>query len=141
MEAIVEIPAGSLYKYEMKKGELFIDRVLNQECPYNYGFFEFTMCGDGDPLDVFILSTRPIPSRTKVKVSIVSGLCCMDNGLADDKLIGILEGEEHFFTEYYYKHVDRIKNYLTTYKTGFEILRDYNVGEAYTCYNESKIYG
>ncbi len=63
VDAIVEIPYGSMYKYEVDKetGQLTIDRPLLSPLPYNYGYIPNTLHGDGDPLDVlekiqFILS-------------------------------------------------------------------------------------
>src|SRR5437868_11382710 len=95
VEAIVEIPKGSFYKYEIDKddGNLVLDRPMNQSIPYNYGFIPETLCGDGDPLDVFIVSYHPIPPLTKVEVVIVGVLKCIDNGEEDDKIIAMIAGE------------------------------------------------
>lgn len=118
IKAIVEIPKGSIYKYEIKDNELILDRVINQPIPYNYGYIPNTMCGDGDPLDIFILSKDYIPPTTKVSVLLLGVFQCLDNGDIDDKLIGVLIGET---SEDLLTVRDRIRNYLETYKEGFEV--------------------
>lgn len=126
LEAIIEIPKDSHYKYEVDKntGELMLDRVVNLKIPYNYGFIPNTLCEDGDPLDVFVVSTRAIPPKTRVKVKVFGILLCRDNGDFDHKLIGFLDGEEPaMFRSLVEKSTRvRIENYLTNYKSGFEIL-------------------
>lgn len=138
MEAIVEIPKFSNYKYEADNfRNLQLDRVLNQNCPYNYGFVPSTLCGDGDPLDVFIISKYPIPPLTRVKVSLIGGLVCNDNGDSDDKLIGVLEGEEKYWANDITLPMWEITNYLTTYKTGFQILKEMSLTDAFKSLNDS----
>lgn len=127
IKAFIEIPAGSRYKYELDKdsNQLILDRPLNQEIPYNYGFIPNTLCGDGDPLDVFIISKYPLTPGTFCKIKILGALICEDNGKSDDKLIAKLQGED---IELNQKEVlDKIQNYLLTYKTGFNVIR-----QAYT---------
>lgn len=138
MEAIVEISAGSSYKYEMKDNQLVLDRVLNQHVPFNYGFFPDTLCGDGDPLDVFIISKYPIPSGTKVKVSIIGGFKCVDNHQQDDKLIGVLEGEEYYFTNRQEACISEIRHYLQSYKEGFHIDENMDLKKSFHTYECTK---
>jgi len=120
VEAIVEIPKGSYYKYEIDKktGELVLDRVVNYPVPFNYGYVVDTLSEDGDPLDVFILSSDPIPPKTRVKVKLHSVFLCKDNGDLDHKLIGTIEGDIHAVTT-----LDEvsIKYYLENYKRGFTV--------------------
>lgn len=131
MKAIIEIPKHSKYKYELKDDSLVLDRVLNQECPHNYGYIPNTLCGDGDPLDIFIISNDPIPSSTEVEYVVLGMLICEDNGKDDDKVVAILKGEEHLHD------IDAakwsIRNYLTTYKSGFKIESWADVSEALGC--------
>ena len=57
---LVEVPRGTPNKYELEKdwGLLALDRVLHSSVfyPGDYGFVPNTLCGDGDPIDVLILS-------------------------------------------------------------------------------------
>src|SRR3989344_3609027 len=73
INVFIEIPQGVSVKYELDKdsGFIFVDRFLytDMEYPFNYGFIPDTMSGDGDPVDVLVLSSKPtalgivIPSR------------------------------------------------------------------------------
>lgn len=131
MNAIVEVPKHSKYKYEVVEGKLFLDRVLNQECPYNYGYVPNTLCPDGDPLDIFIISKDPIPSFTYVDFTVIGMLQCEDEGQMDDKVIAVLKGEEHLH------NIDEakwnIRNFLSTYKSGFKIESWVDKEEALGC--------
>lgn len=126
MIAVVEIPKGSRYKYEINKenGRLLLDRVINQDIPFNYGYIPNTMCEDGDQLDVFILGNQSIPPLTEVKIEPLALLKCRDKGLRDDKLIARIVGDEQ---KKFFHELTLIIDYLSTYKEGFEIL-DYEEG-------------
>lgn len=122
-EAIIEIPKGSNYKYEIQDNILGLDRVLNQFVPFNYGFIPRTLFDDGDGLDVFVLSHSPIYPTTSTFFVPIGIFNCLDNGEADDKVVGILCGEESSFPEKYIEECKtQIKNYLETYKPGFHVL-------------------
>ena len=118
IRAVIEIPMGSKYKYEFHDGVLKVDRVLNQRIPYNYGYIPSIISEDNDPLDIFILTNEPLPPLTVCEVEILGGFKCIDQGLGDDKLYGKLVGEN------IYPNIASIKQYLTTYKEGFQIIRD-----------------
>jgi inorganic pyrophosphatase len=125
IDAIIEIPYGSMYKYEVDKlkGDLKVDRPLPAPIPYNYGYISETLHGDGDPLDVCILSTNPLQPLSRVNVEIFGVLRCNDNGSSDDKLIGIVSGEK--VSDLLFKHMlGQVKEYLQSYKTGFVIEED-----------------
>lgn len=119
MIAVVEMPLGTRYKYEFDKsdGKLIVDRLIPIPCPYNYGFIPETLCEDGDPLDIFIISEEPVNPGSKVRVQIVDMIECVDNGEQDDKLVGIIEGDT-LEPGVLADSVDKIKTYLDTYKPG-----------------------
>ena len=62
-EVIIEIPKGSRNKYEMdhETGKIWLDRHLFTATTYpaDYGFFDDTLGGDGDPLDALVLMHEP----------------------------------------------------------------------------------
>jgi len=66
VNAVIEIPKGSTYKYEIdeKTGFLYLDRKLKKifRYPGNYGFLPRTLWYDKDPLDILVISKSPIPS-------------------------------------------------------------------------------
>lgn len=142
MEAIVEIPAHSYLKYEIKNNQLTVDRILKLECPANYGFIPNTLCEDGDPLDIFIIAPQGITPSAKVNLSIIGGFKCTDNGDSDDKLIGVIEGYETYLgvgnnLPYY---IEKIKYYLSKYKEGFFVHKEYSLQESFEIFEQSKDY-
>ncbi|MDX2136440.1 MAG: inorganic diphosphatase [Saprospiraceae bacterium] len=90
---LIEIPKGSRAKYEMDKqtGLLKLDRVLYSSVyyPANYGFIPQTYCGDGDPLDILILSQIDFVPLCLVEARVVGVMRMLDNNEADDKIIAV----------------------------------------------------
>jgi len=90
---IIEIPKGSKNKYEHNEetDEIELDWVfVNDFCfPYNYGFIPQTKGGDGDNLDVFVISSHPIDIGTIVKCRAIGMIEQIDRGEQDDKIIAI----------------------------------------------------
>jgi inorganic pyrophosphatase len=143
IKAVIEMPMESIYKYEVDKysGALRLDRPISEAVPYNYGFVPHTICKDGDPLDVFVLSRCHIPSLTEVEINIVGVLKCTDGGVSDDKLIGTLVGEECLWTDIEVtRAIEKIGYYLSVYKEGFVIDRYENAGQAVTTYELSRVW-
>jgi inorganic pyrophosphatase len=139
VNAYIEITPFDLIKYEVDKasGYLRVDRPqrTSSQPPSLYGFIPRTYCGakvaalcpgaergDGDPLDVCVLSERPITrSEIIVPARVVGGLQLLDRGEADDKLITVVEGD------FVWGHatdiadlppimVERLQHYFETYK-------------------------
>jgi inorganic pyrophosphatase len=47
--------------------------------------------GDADPLDICVLSERPIAkSEIIINARVIGGLSILDGGEADDKIIGVM---------------------------------------------------
>lgn len=105
VNVVVEIPAGTLAKWEVAKddGALeweFVDgtpRVVRYlGYPGNYGMIPGTYLpesegGDGDPLDVLVLGAA-LDRGAVVPVRLIGVLEMLDRGERDDKLIGVLAG-------------------------------------------------
>lgn len=92
INVIIEVPiGGEPIKYEIDKasGALFVDRFLYTPMRYpgNYGFVPHTLCGDGDPLDAIIMSSRPIVPGAVVRSRPVGVLMMEDDGGTDEKVI------------------------------------------------------
>ena len=64
------------------------DRVLHTAMAYpgNYGYFPNTLSGDGDPLDVLIISEYPLYPGTIIKVKIIGVLLTTDEKGEDEKM-------------------------------------------------------
>lgn len=132
MIAVVEMPRGTQYKYEVPKNPVFglqaaaylkLDRVLEHAVPENYGFIMDTLAQDGDPLDVFIVSGEPIPPLTHVEIEIVDAYHCVDNGEPDEKIIARIKGDPTLSREWVESTMglQSILSYLQDYKPGFEV--------------------
>jgi inorganic pyrophosphatase len=93
--------------------------------------------GDGDPLDICVLSERPI-TRAEVIINarVVGGLPMLDGGEADDKIIGVLENDPVWsdvddLPDLPTTLIDRLRHYFLTYKLAPEHGHEVFIGEAY----------
>lgn len=97
VNGIIEIPRGTRAKYELDKesGLIRLDRVLYSSVyyPANYGFIPQTYCEDKDPLDILILSQIEVVPNCIVTAKVIGVMRMLDNGEADDKIIGVAAGD------------------------------------------------
>ncbi|WP_442887822.1 inorganic diphosphatase [Congregicoccus parvus] len=91
--AVVEIPAGSNVKYETDPatGRIFVDRFLSTAMVYpaNYGTIAGTLAGDGDELDVLVLTRVPIHPGASIRVRAIGVLSMIDGGESDEKVLAV----------------------------------------------------
>ena len=125
-DVFIEVSKGSNLKYEICKTTnlLKLDRVLHTSMfyPGNYGYFPNTLAGDGDPLDVIVLTDYSLQPGILVNCKIIGVLLTEDEKGLDEKIIAVpsesvdssysdindisnipsvtLEKIEHFFTNY-----------------------------------------
>ena len=139
VNAYIEITPFDLMKYEVDKasGYLRVDRPqrTSSQPPSLYGFIPQTYCGervrrlapgcergDGDPLDICVISERPINhSEVLLRARVVGGLKIVDRGEADDKIIAVLDGdyvwgEAQEIEDLPPALLERIEHYFSTYK-------------------------
>ena len=139
VNAFIEITPFDLMKYEVDKatGYLRVDRPQrsSSQPPSLYGFIPRTYCaarvralsphaarGDGDPLDICVLSERPI-SRSEVilEARVIGGIHMIDHDEADDKIIAVLNNDT-FWEKVKDVHdipevlLERLRHYFATYK-------------------------
>jgi inorganic pyrophosphatase len=91
---VIEIPAyGPPVKYEVDKesGLLMVDRFMNvaMSYPANYGYVPKTLSGDGDPVDVLVLTPHPVIAGAVIKCRAVAVLDTTDEKGADAKLLAV----------------------------------------------------
>jgi len=140
VNAFIEISPFDSIKYEIDKvtGYLMVARpqLSSSLPPTSYGFIPRTCCGDRvaklaknaklgdeDPLDICVVSERPI-TRAEVILSakVVGVIKTIDQGKADDKIIAVLKNDAFWDTTRDIQAlppvlIDRLKHYFLTYKT------------------------
>ena len=93
VNAVIEIEKGSSTKYEYDEvmGVFRYDRALDSAMAYpaNYGSIPGTLCDDGDPLDILIISEQPIAKGTLVEARPLGVLDMDDDGEKDYKVLAI----------------------------------------------------
>ncbi len=91
--AVIEIPKGSKYKYELHKdtGLVMVDRVLHSAVHYpaNYGFIPRTYCDDKDPLDILVLGQEPVYPGVMMRATPIGVMTMVDDDETDDKIIAV----------------------------------------------------
>ncbi|MDK2857821.1 MAG: inorganic pyrophosphatase [Verrucomicrobiota bacterium] len=162
VNAYIEMTPFDSVKYEVDKttGYLRVDRpqLTSSMPPTLYGFIPRTYCGarvqalsptskkgDGDPLDICVISERPI-NRGEVilRARIVGGVQMVDGGEADDKIIAVLHEDP------FWEHVneleqiretllDRLHHYFETYKLPPIGVADVKIVERYGAEHAKKV--
>lgn len=93
VNVFIEIPQGVSVKYELDKdsGAIFVDRFLytEMEYPFNYGFVPQTLAGDGDPIDVLVLSSKPVVPGIVIPSRVIGMLEMEDEAGEDTKVIAV----------------------------------------------------
>ena len=102
--AVIEIPAGTNEKWEVSKNGSAIELELKNGVPrvidylgypFNYGFVPKTIVstndgGDGDAIDIIILSQKKLKRGMIVPVKVIGMLLMKDKGKTDNKIISVL---------------------------------------------------
>lgn len=127
INVFIEIPQGVSVKYELDKdsGAIFVDRFLYTEMdyPFNYGFVPETLAGDGDPIDVLVLSSKPVVPGVIIPSKPIGMLEMEDEAGQDSKIIAVpLEkinppfGKWNNIDDVPQKIKDEIKHFFEHYK-------------------------
>jgi len=152
VSAFIEIVPTDTVKYEIDKtsGFLKVDRPQKYSslCPALYGFIPRTICldnvakfsmektgiknlqGDQDPIDICVLTERPINhAGIIVHARPIGGFRLLDGGEADDKIIAVIMNDAAYGS---YKDIQdvpqpiiyRLKHYFLTYKQNPNLSKD-----------------
>jgi inorganic pyrophosphatase len=144
INTFIEVVQTDTVKYEIDKasGYLKVDRPqkFSNIVPAPYGFIPKTFCdqhvanytetktgrteivGDGDPLDVLILTERNITHGDVLVPALpIGGLRMIDGGEADDKIVAVLKGDEVYkemqdISDCPENLIERLRHYFLTYK-------------------------
>ncbi len=156
VNAYIEITPFDSVKYEVDKitGYMRVDRPqrTSAQPPTLYGFIPRTFCGarvaklspkakigDGDPLDICVISERPI-NRGEIilRARVVGGLQMVDADESDDKIVAVLEndniwGHAKDLTDLPSILVERLRHYFSTYKTVIGRQSNVAIEQVYDC--------
>src|SRR4051794_37959717 len=91
---IIEIPMNSdPIKYEVDKetGAIFVDRFMGtaMHYPCNYGYVPQTIAGDGDPVDVLVITPFALIPGVVVRCRAIGVLNMTDEGGSDAKVLAV----------------------------------------------------
>ncbi|MDR1661934.1 MAG: inorganic diphosphatase [Azoarcus sp.] len=94
VNVIIEIPAqADPVKFEVDKesGAIFVDRFMgaSMRYPLNYGYVPHTISGDGDPVDVLVVTPFPLFPGAVVRARPIGVLKMEDDGGVDAKIIAV----------------------------------------------------
>ena len=80
-------------KYEVDKesGQIFVDRFMStaMHYPCNYGYIPHTIAGDGDPVDVLVVSQFALPPGVVVRCRPIGMLKMTDEAGDDVKVLAV----------------------------------------------------
>ena len=144
VSSFIEMVPTDTVKYEVDKrsGHLKLDRPqkYSSQCPAPYGFIPQTYCGtqcgsyagdktgrseivgDGDPLDICVLSERTINhGGVLVNARPIGGYRMFDGNEADDKILAVLcddpaYGAFRSIADCPRSLIERLRHYFLTYK-------------------------
>lgn len=125
VDAIIEIPLGTKNKYELDKnlGKIRLSRVQYSSMTYpsEYGYIDNTLAGDGDPVDILVISSEATFPGCVVESKVLGYLDTIDNGHQDPKIIAVnnVDPRCNFYNslEELPKHsLIEIKNFFQNYK-------------------------
>ncbi|MCC6275496.1 MAG: inorganic pyrophosphatase [Leptospiraceae bacterium] len=144
LDVFIEITPSDTVKYEIDKnsGYIRLDRPqkYSNRTPTLYGFIPQTYCGekianlcmektgkknikgDGDPLDICVLTSSPITHGNIIlSVIPIGGFRMIDKNEADDKIIAVLKGDDMFgemknISDCPKPLIDKLRHYFLTYK-------------------------
>jgi inorganic pyrophosphatase len=139
VNSYIEMTPFDAIKYEVDKttGYLRVDRpqLTSSMPPTLYGFVPRTYCaervralshnaerGDGDPLDICVITERPINrGEVLLRARVIGGIQMIDHGEADDKIIAVLDNDRFWSDATDIEDIphalqQRLRHYFATYK-------------------------
>ena len=115
LRVIVEIPKGSLIKYELEPDGRYLTavRAMDNKYPYeySYGCIPQTLGGDNDPLDAIVIYREPIYPGVVLNCKVIGVVTTVDMGEEDDEILCI-----PYFDNSTQIEIKKILKYLREYK-------------------------
>jgi len=125
VDSIIEIPLGTKNKYEIdkKNNRIRLSRVQYSSMTYpsEYGYIDETLAGDGDPVDILVITEEASFPGCIIEAKVLGYLDTIDNGYPDPKIIAVnnVDPRCNFYNslEELPKHsLIEIKNFFEQYK-------------------------
>ncbi|TAM34000.1 MAG: inorganic diphosphatase [Burkholderiaceae bacterium] len=131
---IIEIPMNAdPVKYEVDKESdaIFVDRFMSTSMHYptNYGYVPRTLSGDGDPVDVLVITPVPLISGVVVTCRAIGILKMQDEAGEDGKVLAVPIDKILSIYSQWQKPEDLNPARLNTIAHFFEHYKDLEVGK------------
>ena len=131
---IIEIPMNAdPVKYEVDKesGAIFVDRFMSTSMHYptNYGYVPKTISGDGDPVDVLVITPVPLYPGVVVTCRPIGILRMEDEAGIDGKILAVPTDKILSIYTQWQKPEDLNPLRLKTIAHFFEHYKDLEVGK------------
>jgi len=131
---VIEIPMNAdPVKYEVDKasGALFVDRFIGtaMHYPTNYGYVPQTISGDGDPVDVLVITPFPLIAGSVVPCRAIGILKMEDEGGVDGKVLAVPTNKILPLYSHWEKPEDLQPMILKTIAHFFEHYKDLEAGK------------
>jgi len=131
---VIEIPANAdPIKYEIDKetGALFVDRFMSTAMfyPCNYGYIPKTLSGDGDPVDVLVITPYALTPGVVITCRPIGVLQMDDEAGGDAKLLAVPIDKILGIYTHWQKPADINQMRLNAIQHFFEHYKDLEVGK------------
>jgi inorganic pyrophosphatase len=131
---VIEIPMNSdPVKYEVDKasGALFVDRFMStaMHYPTNYGYVPQTISGDGDPVDVLVITPFPLVAGVVIPCRAIGILKMEDEAGEDGKVLAVPTDKILSIYKHLQKPEDLNELQLKTIAHFFEHYKDLEPGK------------
>lgn len=134
INVVIEIPMNAdPIKYEVDKdsGALFVDRFIGtaMRYPLNYGYVPQTLAGDGDPVDVLVLTPFPLVAGCVIKCRPIGILNMQDESGNDAKVLAVPTTKTLPLYAHMQKPEDMGEGFLKVVSHFFEHYKDLEAGK------------
>jgi inorganic pyrophosphatase len=131
---IIEIPMNAdPIKYEVDKetGAVFVDRFMGtaMHYPCNYGYVPQTIAGDGDPVDVLVMTPYPLFPGVVVRCRPLGVLNMTDEAGNDAKVLAVPDNKILPIYSHWNSYKDINEHRITPIQHFFEHYKDLEKGK------------
>lgn len=120
MKVFIENEANSDQKniFDEKTLEYKKTYIVSRKYPFPYGFIPETTSGDGDCLDCFVLTNRPLAKGAMVEAEPIGLMEQIEDGEEDHKILAVLPGEDFELTDIVKAQLKEFTEHVFDHKEG-----------------------